>query len=77
MFKQPRKKSCTENQDIIVQSGNREGPTTVSPNGESETDFIPTLADSVRIILFPGVTAVDFEHNLMHKICFLYPKNFI
>jgi hypothetical protein len=49
----------------------------MSPNGEAEADFIATLADNVRIILFPAVTVVDFEHNIARKICFGFPQNFI
>jgi hypothetical protein len=52
-------------------------PDDTSPNADAEADLIPTLADSMRIIPCPEVTAVDVEHILTRKIHFVCPQNVV
>jgi hypothetical protein len=44
-----------------------------NPNTDAKAELLPTFEDSLRIIPCPMVTAMDAEHTLTRKTCFVCP----
>jgi hypothetical protein len=63
-----------ENHHYLEQLADDNVPDDSSPNADTETVFIPTYIDSMRIIPCLEVTVVDDEYTLTRKIC-VWPEN--